>query len=60
MGHVAINGGSLPVLSAVGASQRIYIHINNTNPILDPNSSQRAAVEKAGIQVGADGMEFEL
>ncbi len=60
MGHVAINGGSLPVLSALGASQKIYIHINNTNPILDPNSSERAAVERAGIRVGADGMEFEL
>lgn len=60
MGHLAIKGGSLPVLSALAASQKIYIHINNTNPILDPNSSERTAVERAGIQVGADGMEFEL
>lgn len=60
MGHLPVNGGSLPALSALAASQRIYIHINNTNPILDPNSAERAAVERAGIQVGADGMDFEL
>ena len=53
MGHVPVSGGSLPVLSALAASQKIYIHINNTNPILDPNSAERAAVESAGIQVGS-------
>jgi pyrroloquinoline quinone biosynthesis protein B len=60
MGHLPVNGGSLPALSALAASKKIYIHINNTNPILDPKSAERAAVERAGIQVGADGMDFEL
>ena len=60
MGHLPVNDGSLPVLSALAASQKIYIHINNTNPILDPNSAERAAVEREGVQVGADGMDFKL
>jgi len=36
------------------------VHINNTNPILSPGSSERAAVEAAGMVVGDDAMEFEL
>jgi pyrroloquinoline quinone biosynthesis protein B len=39
---------------------KIYIHINNTNPILLENSPERAAVIAAGCTVGADGMEFAL
>jgi pyrroloquinoline quinone biosynthesis protein B len=60
MGHLPVNGGSLPALTQLAASEKIYIHINNTNPILDPNSPERAAVERAGIRVGADGMDFRL
>ncbi len=60
MGHQVIRGGSLPVLRALKAPRRIYLHINNTNPILDPASPERAEVDAAGIIVGEDGMEFEL
>ena len=42
------------------ARHRIYIHINNTNPIFLRGSPERAEVETAGIAVGKDGMEFEL
>jgi pyrroloquinoline quinone biosynthesis protein B len=66
MGHVPIDGdgGSLARLAALCAappSRRcVYVHINNTNPILLEQSPQRHAVEGAGVQVGRDGMRFEV
>ncbi len=61
MGHMPINGadGSLAALSSLG-KRRIYIHINNTNPILVDGSPQRARVEAAGWEVAADGLEIRL
>ena len=60
MGHVTIQDCSLELLAGLASSKRIYIHINNTNPILAPDSPERAAVEAAGITVGWDGLEFEV
>jgi pyrroloquinoline quinone biosynthesis protein B len=60
MGHLPIETGSLEFLRKLKARHKIYFHINNTNPILTPGSKERAAVEKAGIVVGEDGMEFEI
>jgi pyrroloquinoline quinone biosynthesis protein B len=60
MGHLPIESGSLNVLRLLKARHKIYFHINNTNPILAPESSERAAVESADIIVGHDGLEFEL
>jgi pyrroloquinoline quinone biosynthesis protein B len=60
MGHVPIQGGSLKVLRKVKAAHKIYFHINNTNPILRPDSAERIKVEAAGMTVGVDGMEIEL
>ncbi|HVV70793.1 MAG TPA: pyrroloquinoline quinone biosynthesis protein PqqB, partial [Verrucomicrobiae bacterium] len=60
MGHVTIREHSLEWLRKSAARHKIYLHINNTNPILAPDSPQRAAVEAAGVTVGYDGMEFEI
>ena len=60
MGHVTIQDCSLNLLAKLRARRKIYIHINNTNPILAPGTAERAAVEAAGITVGWDGLEFEL
>lgn len=62
MGHLPIGGpgGSLELLPRLGAKRTVYVHINNTNPILSPASTERKQVELAGIVVGEDGMEFEL
>jgi pyrroloquinoline quinone biosynthesis protein B len=62
MAHVPIGGegGSLERLAGVKASRRIYTHINNTNPILRTDSSERAAVERAGWEVAFDGLEVSL
>jgi pyrroloquinoline quinone biosynthesis protein B len=60
MGHVTIRDCSLELLGKLAARTKIYIHINNTNPVLAPHSPERATVEAAGITVGEDGFEFEL
>jgi pyrroloquinoline quinone biosynthesis protein B len=60
MGHVTIKDCSLGLLGQVAAGRKIYIHINNTNPVLAPDSPERAAVESTGVVVGSDGLEFEL
>jgi pyrroloquinoline quinone biosynthesis protein B len=62
MGHVAISGpeGSLAVLSQLDCREKVYTHINNTNPMLIEGSPERAAVEAAGMIVGMDGMRFEI
>jgi pyrroloquinoline quinone biosynthesis protein B len=48
------------LLSKLSARIKVYIHLNNTNPALDPGSPERAALDAAGILVGWDGMEFEI
>jgi pyrroloquinoline quinone biosynthesis protein B len=62
MGHVAMSGesGSLERLASCAIGRKIYVHINNTNPVLIEDSPQRAAVEHAGWDVAYDGMEICL
>ncbi|MBV8821911.1 MAG: hypothetical protein JO123_03875, partial [Ktedonobacteraceae bacterium] len=62
MGHLPIGGkdGSLAQLVVLPIERIIYIHINNTNPILIENSLQRHAVEERGLAVAFDGMELEI
>jgi len=62
MGHLPVGGpdGSLTALPSLGAKRTVLVHINNTNPILDSASPERARVRAAGIEVGEDGMEFDL
>ena len=40
--------------------RKVLIHINNTNPILDEDSAERALLERRGIEVAYDGMSIEL
>ena len=61
MGYQPIGGpdGSLMALAKL-PGRSIYIHINNTNPILDAASPETALVRKQGIEIAFDGMELEL
>jgi pyrroloquinoline quinone biosynthesis protein B len=61
MGHMPIDGegGTLQALDGL-AARRIFVHINNTNPILIEGSAERRKVEAAGWQVAEDGMEIVL
>ena len=62
MGHLPQSGpqGMLAALDSVGARRKVLIHINNTNPILDEDSEQRAALAQHGVEVAFDGMEITL
>jgi pyrroloquinoline quinone biosynthesis protein B len=61
MGHMPIAGpdGSLEALAALGIKRGVYVHINNSNPVLCADTPERAAVEAAGWDVAADGMELQ-
>jgi pyrroloquinoline quinone biosynthesis protein B len=62
MGHVPISGkdGSLVWLSGLNVPRKIYLHINNTNPVLRKNSPERKTVERAGVEIAHDGMEIRV
>jgi pyrroloquinoline quinone biosynthesis protein B len=62
MAHVPVGGaeGSLTGLASLRAGRKVYIHVNNTNPVLREDSPERASVEAAGWEVAWDGMEIEL
>jgi len=63
LGHLPQSGagGMLEWLEKLPpATRRILIHVNNTNPILDEDSPQRAELERAGVEVAADGLEIAL
>lgn len=61
MGHISVSGpdGSLAKLADLPAA-KTYIHINNTNPMLQPDGEERRAVEAAGWTIAGDGLEFSL
>ena len=60
MGHMPIDGegGSLAALAGLEA-RRVYIHINNTNPIRVAGSPERHKVEAAGWEIAEDGLKIE-
>ena len=53
-------GGTLSLLSKTTARRRVFIHVNNTNPMLRDDSPERRIVEAAGWEVAWDGMEISL
>lgn len=61
MGHMPIDGegGSLDALGTLNIRRKIYVHINNTNPIWRAGS-ERERVEAQGFEIGYDGMEVRL
>jgi len=61
MGHMPIDGdgGSLAALAGL-PGRRIYIHINNTNPIRIAGSPERRKVEATGWEIAQDGLKIEL
>jgi pyrroloquinoline quinone biosynthesis protein B len=61
MGHLPIGGrdGSLARLAGL-PGRTFYLHMNNTNPVLDAGSAEAAEVRRLGVGVAMDGMELEL
>jgi len=62
MGHLPQSGpgGMLEVLETLPATRKVLIHINNTNPILNEDSPERAELQRRGVDVAWDGMEIWL
>ena len=62
MGHLPIDGpdGSLALLSPLPIERKIYIHINNTNPILLEDAPERRVLEQHGMEVAVDGLELRI
>ena len=62
MGHLPISGpgGSLERLASLSRPRKFFLHINNTNPILDEDSAEHRAVRAAGWEVACDGMTISL
>jgi len=62
MAHLPVGGpsGSARQLAKLGALRKIYIHLNNTNPLLRDDSPERATVTTAGWEIAYDGMEITL
>ncbi|MEH6625940.1 MAG: pyrroloquinoline quinone biosynthesis protein PqqB [Motiliproteus sp.] len=62
MGHMPQSGegGMIEFLASQKASRKVLIHINNTNPILNEDSAERAELVSHGIEISWDGMDIEL
>ncbi|HTJ63322.1 MAG TPA: pyrroloquinoline quinone biosynthesis protein PqqB [Alphaproteobacteria bacterium] len=62
MGHMSCSGpnGTIAAFADLGVKRKIFIHINNTNPLLVADSPERAEAARAGWEVAFDGMEINL
>ncbi|PZA12682.1 pyrroloquinoline quinone biosynthesis protein PqqB [Rhodopseudomonas palustris] len=62
MGHIAMAGddGAIAGLADLGVGQKLFVHINNSNPALLTRSAERGQIEAAGWQIPADGTEVTL
>ena len=62
MGHIPVSGanGSLCKLAGLRRPRKVFVHINNTNPILDESGPEYAQVRAAGWEVAEDGWSLDL
>jgi pyrroloquinoline quinone biosynthesis protein B len=57
---IAGEQGSAGLLAASPAGRKLYVHLNNTNPVLDECGVEHDQLRSLGIEVAQDGMEFVL
>jgi pyrroloquinoline quinone biosynthesis protein B len=62
MGHIAMSGetGAIAALESLGIERKMFLHINNSNPVWLAGSEERKAAERAGWHIPADGTEIVL
>jgi pyrroloquinoline quinone biosynthesis protein B len=62
MGHVPVSSadGSLSRLAQLRRPRKIYVHINNTNPMLNEAGPEYRQVREAGWEIAEDGWQFDL
>jgi pyrroloquinoline quinone biosynthesis protein B len=61
LGHLPVGDadGTLAQLSGV-RTRVIFTHLNNSNPMLDPDSAAHARVRAAGAEIAYDGMNVTV
>ncbi len=62
MGHMSMSGpdGTIAAFSDMTIGRKVFVHMNNTNPVLNPGSPEKATASAAGWIIGQDGMEFTI
>ncbi|WP_300069707.1 pyrroloquinoline quinone biosynthesis protein PqqB [uncultured Ruegeria sp.] len=62
MGHMSMDGpdGSIASFADMSIGQKVFVHMNNTNPVLRPDSAEKSQAQAAGWTIGQDGMEITL
>lgn len=62
MGHMSVSGvdGTMAAFEKLGVKRKVFVHMNNSNPILLADSPERAAIAEAGWEAAHDGMEITL
>jgi pyrroloquinoline quinone biosynthesis protein B len=62
MGHIAMSGesGAIAALAGLDIGRKMFLHINNSNPVLLRDSAERKTAERSGWQIPADGTEISL
>jgi pyrroloquinoline quinone biosynthesis protein B len=62
MGHMSMSGanGSIAAFADLGVGRKVFLHINNSNPALLPDSKERAELNRAGWEIPRDGTEYVL
>jgi pyrroloquinoline quinone biosynthesis protein B len=62
IGHMNMSGasGSIETFAGLGAKRKVFIHLNNSNPVLREDSPEREAVEASGWEVAYDGMTIRI
>lgn len=60
MGHMSMSGrdGSIAAFEDLEIAKKVFVHMNNTNPVLRPDSTEKAKAVAAGWIIGQDGMEI--
>lgn len=62
MGHMSMDGpdGSIAGFADMQIGRKVFVHMNNTNPVLRPDSAENARARAKGWTIGQDGMEIAL
>lgn len=62
MGHMSMSGtdGAIAAFAPLNVGRKYFLHINNSNPALLPESKERAELKQAGWEIPADGTEIIL
>lgn len=60
IGHIPMSGedGTIALLADINVPRKVFVHINNTNPVLDARSPEHQATIEAGWQIGYDGWQL--